>query len=78
MSDMTVPLWFYFATLIVVTLWASYLCGRRLAKVISLADSMAEAIEDQINVCDASMDEEIAVKNYRTTLAELKGQNGER
>lgn len=77
MSDMTLPLWFYFATLIVVMLWASYLCGKRLAKIISLADAMASAIEDQIDICDASMDEKIAVKNYRTTLAEIKGESRE-
>lgn len=41
----------------------------KLAKVIILAGAMAEAIEDQIDTCDASMDEQIAVKNYRTTLA---------
>ena len=77
MSDSVVPLWFYFTTLFVVMLWASYLCGKRLAKVISLADAMAEAIEDQIDTCDASMDEQIAVKNYRTTLAELTGGKDE-
>lgn len=46
----------------------------KLAKVISLANNMAEAIEDQIDICDASMEEQIAVKNYRTTLAEPKGE----
>jgi len=47
----------------------------KLAKVIILSDAMAEAIEDQMSLCDASMDEQIAVKNYRATLAELKGGN---
>ena len=49
----------------------------KLAKVIILAGAMAEAIEDQIDTCDASMDEQIAVKNYRATLAELTGGKDE-
>lgn len=77
MTDSVVPTWFYFATLFVVMLWASYLCGRRLAKIISLADAMAEAIEDQIEICDASMDEQIAVNNYRTAISKLTGGKNE-
>ena len=77
MGESVVPLWFHFTSLFGVMLLASYLCGKRLAKFRSLADAMAEAIEDQIDTCDASMDEQIAVKNYRTTLAELTGGNDE-
>ena len=77
MSDSVVPLWFHFTSLFGVMLLASYVCGKRLAKIISLADAMAEAIEDQISLCGASMNEQLAVKNYRTTLAELTGGKDE-
>lgn len=49
----------------------------KLVKFRILASTMAEAIEDQIDIGDASMDEEIAVEIYRTTLAELTGGNDE-
>lgn len=77
MSDSVVPLWFHFTSLFGVMLLASYLCGKRLAEFQSLADAMAEAIEDQIDTCDASMDEQIAVKNYRTTIKKLTGGKDE-
>jgi len=48
----------------------------KLAKIISLADGMADAIEDQIDIYDASMDEQIAVKNYRAALRDT-GKEGE-
>lgn len=43
MSDSVVPLWFYFTSLFGVMLLASYLCGKRLAKIISLADAQLKA-----------------------------------
>ena len=43
MSDSVVPLWFHFTSLFGVMLLASYLCGRRLAKIISLADAQLKA-----------------------------------
>ena len=49
----------------------------KLAKAVEAANAMAAAIEDQIDIYDASEDEVVALNNYRTTLAELKGQNYE-
>ena len=43
MSDSVVPLWFHFTSLFGVMLLASYLCGKRLAKIISLADALLKA-----------------------------------
>lgn len=43
MSDSVVPLWFYFTSLFGVMLLASYLCGKRLAKIISLTDALLKA-----------------------------------
>lgn len=43
MSDSVVPLWFHFTSLFCVMLLASYLCGKRLAKIISLADALLKA-----------------------------------
>ena len=43
MSDSVVPLWFHFTSLFGVMLLASYLCGKRLAKIISLADAQLKA-----------------------------------
>ena len=47
----------------------------KLAKVVEAADAMAVAIEGQIDIYDASEDEVVALHNYCTTLAKLKGQD---
>ena len=57
MSDSVVPLWFYFTSLFGVMLLASYLCGRRLAKIISLADAQLKAerekaLREAAEVCE--------------------------
>ena len=55
MSDSVVPLWFHFTSLFGVMLLASYLCGKRLAKTISLTDALLKAEREKTirNVVDA-------------------------
>jgi hypothetical protein len=49
----------------------------KLARMIGALDAMADAIQYEIGIYDASMDAEAALKSYRTTLAELKGEKHE-
>jgi hypothetical protein len=46
----------------------------KLARVIGAADAMADAIQYQVDIYDASMDAEAALKSYRATL---KGEKDE-
>ena len=55
MSDSVVPLWFHFTSLFGVMLLASYLCGKRLAKTISLADAMLKAEREKAIPVAASL-----------------------
>jgi vacuolar-type H+-ATPase subunit I/STV1 len=47
----------------------------KLARVIGAADAMADAIQYQVDIYDASMDAEAALKGYRATPATLKGDD---
>ena len=46
MTDMEIPVWFFLATLFVVMLWASYLCGKKLHNLKEELEERLKAATD--------------------------------
>ena len=57
MTDMEMPVWFFLATLFVVMLWASYLCGKKLHNLKEELEERLKAATDDAKEAEAYAEE---------------------